>query len=194
MNIACVVLAAGLSRRMGTANKLLLPINGKPLYQYVCEALKNFKTKIIVTSYDEISDYGQRNDFAVIRNQHQELGQSYSIKLALNELTALENIDGIFFATADQPYIDENVISKLTDEFANCGEKKIIVPQYNSTPYSPCIFPIKYTEELAKLEGDRGGRAVYKKHLENVQFVKFLSGKYFLDIDTPDDFRNLTSL
>lgn len=194
MNIACVVLAAGLSRRMGARNKLLLPINGKPLYQHICDALKNFKTKILVTSYSEISDYGSKNNFLVTINKQQESGQSHSIKLALGKLTDIKNIDGILFATADQPYIDENVISKLTDEFANCGEKKIIVPQYNSTPYSPCIFPIKYTEELAKLEGDRGGRAVYKKHLENVQFVKFLSGKYFLDIDTPDDFRNLTSL
>lgn len=194
MNIAGVILAAGLSRRMGASNKLLLSVNTQPLYQHICEALKNLRIKIIVTSYDEISDYGQRNNFTVIKNQHQELGQSYSIKLALNELTAIKNVDGILFATADQPYINEHIISKLTNEFANCGGNKIIVPQCNSTPYSPCIFPVKYAEELTKLEGDKGGRAVYRKYLEDVQFVEFPSDNFFLDIDTPEDFRKLTQL
>jgi molybdenum cofactor cytidylyltransferase len=36
-SLGAIILAAGLSRRMGARNKLLLPINGKPMVRYVVE-------------------------------------------------------------------------------------------------------------------------------------------------------------
>lgn len=190
-NIACAVLAAGMSRRMGKENKLLLPINGKPLYQHICCALPDDCLKIIVTAFPEIASYAAEHGFAVVGNDEQCLGQSHSIKLALQKLEHRgENnqaIKGILFATADQPFITPAVINTLYDNFQQQFCNKIIVPAYKNKAGSPCIFPVKYKDELMRLTGDRGGRAVYKKHLDDVIFVQLSSELPLLDVDTPAD-------
>lgn len=187
-DIACVILAAGMSKRMGECNKLLLNVKEMPLFQHICQALSKNHLKLIVTAFPEIAEYAAHHDFMVVWNKEQSLGQSHSIKLALKELrNHNENIKGVLFATADQPFITAEIIQSLYDNFQLHDCNKIIVPAYKDRVGSPCIFPMRYRDELLKLTGDKGGRAIYKRHMDDVVFVQLPCERFLLDIDTPAD-------
>ena len=53
MKLSATILAAGRSRRMGDSNKLLLPIDQKPMIYLVCKAAMEAKIDqlILVTGY-----------------------------------------------------------------------------------------------------------------------------------------------
>ena len=52
-DVSAIILAAGLSRRMGEQNKLLLPVNGVPMIRHMVEIYASISTRIIVvTGYE----------------------------------------------------------------------------------------------------------------------------------------------
>jgi molybdenum cofactor cytidylyltransferase len=108
MNVGAVVLAAGKSMRMGK-NKLLLPVNGKPLIENVLDAVEasGIQTQIVVLGTDP-------QDVAEILRPR--LGK---VKLALNlapeadmtssfqtGLVVISNMEAAFLVLGDQPCID----------------------------------------------------------------------------------------
>ena len=84
-----IYLTAGLSRRYGS-NKLLEPIDGKPMYRHMLDILTVMKEEephryevVVVTAYDEIEEAVKGLPVTVVRNAEPELGVSHSIKLGL---------------------------------------------------------------------------------------------------------------
>ena len=84
MNIALIMLAAGNSRRFGS-NKLLFPVDGRPMYQITLDRLKQIKADlsqefeckvIVVTQYEEIRKYASEEEIQVLINPHPEEGIS----------------------------------------------------------------------------------------------------------------------
>ena len=72
----------------------------------------------------------------------------------------------------------------------------IVVPNYNThldnicaLSYkgkrgNPVIFAQKYMPELLTIHGDKGGRVVIQKHLDELTLVEVHSAKELIDIDT----------
>lgn len=48
---------------------------------------------------------------------------------------------------------------------------------------NPCIFDRKYYNELLSLEGDKGGKKVIMKHLDDTQIYEIEAGRELEDID-----------
>ena len=48
---------------------------------------------------------------------------------------------------------------------------------------NPCIFSKKYYEDLLSLEGDKGGKRVIMKHLEDTCIYEVNDAREFEDID-----------
>ena len=69
MSTALVLLAAGLSRRMGQ-DKLLMQRHGKPLYRYALELMECFPdcSRLVVSNIEEIADAAQALGFQTIGN------------------------------------------------------------------------------------------------------------------------------
>jgi len=59
MSISALVLAGGLSRRMGGQNKGLKTINGKPMISYSLGKLAAITDEIFISTNDHIEDYQQ---------------------------------------------------------------------------------------------------------------------------------------
>lgn len=184
MKLAAIALCAGLSRRMGSQNKLLLDFNGKMLCMHVLERIVNvdFAKKLIVTNYAEIKQYGEAQGWTIVENPESAQGISTSIKRGI-ESAGLA--DGYMFFHCDQPLLREMVIQKMLDIFQKTD--KIIVPVYKNHCYSPCIFPARFKTELMALTGDIGGKVVYRKHLAEVEYVHFVDVADFMDIDVMTD-------
>jgi molybdenum cofactor cytidylyltransferase len=186
MNISAVIMASGLSRRM-TKNKLYLEINKKKIYEYILLTVKqcSFYEVIVVAKDEDIIQSAVFMGFKAIRNNRSYLGQSVSIRLALENSS---DSNGFIFFVADQPFIKVNTILKLCEIFKN-NPNKIIIPSLNDSNKNPVIFPSYLKEELMNIEGDRGGKVVIKNNLENALKVNLENEDEFFDIDTLDDYR-----
>ncbi|MCA8929343.1 MAG: molybdopterin-binding/glycosyltransferase family 2 protein, partial [Alphaproteobacteria bacterium] len=95
--IAALVLAAGRSSRMGTANKLLQPVAGKPMLAHTLDAIAAAKLEatVVVTGHetDAISPLLAGRDLLAVHNPNFAAGLSTSLKAGLRALP--RDIDGV---------------------------------------------------------------------------------------------------
>lgn len=173
MKIHLILLAAGNSRRFGE-NKLLSLFQGKPMYQHLTDRLKKLDLpflgeKIIVSQYEEILSAMKEQSYLTVQNFHPEYGISHSIQLGINTLMkhGAEKEDAVCFFVCDQPYLKRNTIQQFLKEYQLSG-KGIGCVAAGERLGNPVVFQMHYVEELLALRGDTGGKAVVKKHLDDV--------------------------
>ncbi|QVK18786.1 molybdenum cofactor cytidylyltransferase [Mycoplasmatota bacterium] len=186
--VNAIIMASGLSLRMGT-NKLLLPFKGKYLIEHVLDKVQicPFYQTVLVSNDEQILELGSDRGFTVINNKHAEDGQSKSIELGiLNCLKA----DGYAFFTGDQPFLDINTINRLLASF-NQNQECIIVPCYQSRSGTPVIFPKKYKNDLLALKGDKGGKSIIQQNFDVVKFIEVSEASILWDIDSKEDYQKL---
>lgn len=197
MKIAMIMLAAGNSRRFG-ANKLLYEVDGMPMYKHVLGQLIQVKSQLeklnridignlpdikckiaVVTQYDTIAETVGEYGIQVLYNPHPEMGISSSLKIGLS--TNLD-ADAVLFTVSDQPWLTCDTICKLIQTFLDSG-KEIACISFQGKMGNPCIFSKKYYEDLLSLEGDKGGKRVIMKHLEDTCIYEVNDARELEDID-----------
>ena len=183
--IAAIALASGLSRRMGSENKLLLSFAGRCLFEYTIDqiALAGFAEKIVVANALQIHQYAKERGFLMAQNKEAASGRASSLQAGI--LNAAD-ADAYMFFNCDQPLLGDITIKKLVAVFERTD--KIIVPKVSDRYGSPCIFPRRFREDLLALVGDNGGKIVYRKYPKEVETVDFIDQTDFMDIDRVEDF------
>lgn len=186
MKIAMIMLAAGNSRRFGE-NKLLYEVDGMPMYRHVLKQLIKAKDQqadircdiSVVTQYDMIAETARKQGIRVLYNLHPEQGISSSLKIGLE---ANLDADAVLFTVSDQPWLTGETISDLIRAFME-SKKAAACVSYHKKMGNPCIFAEKYYNELLALEGDKGGKKVLMKHLEDICIYEVKDAKELEDID-----------
>ena len=185
MNISCIIMASGHSKRMGK-NKLFLEFNNKKIFEYTLDLVKevDFKEVILVSSYDEILRYGENLGFKGVKNLNSEIGKSSSIHLGVNKVS--ENLPMMFFV-CDQPLLSLDTVNKLIKAYNK--NNLITYPVINNRRGAPVIFPPEMKEELLSLKNDQGGMLLVKD--KNRNEVPIENEEDLVDIDTEEDYENL---
>ena len=186
-DISVILMASGFSKRMGQ-NKLLLEIENKKIYQHTVTAIQEsqINQKIIVSSYDEILDYCEKNtDFLCVKNNNSHLGQSQSIKLGILNSSSC---GGYMFLPCDMPFITPSIIDEIADYFMK-DITSIVVPRIHGKNTMPTIFSYDFKEELLNISGDIGGRDIIKKYIDKVRYMDIKSDELLVDIDTKEDLK-----
>ena len=191
MNVSAIVMASGMSKRMN-ADKLQMKINDKKIYEYIFETINNFDfyEKIVVAKDDDILEDAKSLGFLGVKNSKYFLGQSESIKVALENS---KQADGYMFFVADQPFIKLDTIEMLCNEF-NKNPYNIIVTYYNEMRGNPVIFPNSLKGELLCLEKDNGGKIVINANQDKVIKVNIETKDEFMDIDTIEDYERVKNM
>jgi molybdenum cofactor cytidylyltransferase len=190
VELAAVVLAAGLSRRMGQA-KLLLTIEGRAVVRMAVDnVLAAGIERIVVVSGTEqeaIADAlaGLPVRFAI--NPTPEAGQGSSIAVGVAALP--ERAGAALIVLGDQPFVPPEVIPLLVAAFTRTGQP-IVAPRYRDGRGNPVLFARAVFPELLGLAGDRGARAVTERDPSRVAVVDFETPMP-ADIDTPEDYERL---
>ena len=184
MKVGGVLLASGAGTRFG-GNKLLVPVDGVPLYRRAMAALvgAGLDRLAVCSPYPEILAAGENSGFLPLRNENAAEGISASVKLGLS---AMEDLDGVLFAVCDQPYLTTNSIIKMINSFQE-SKNAICALSWESQRGNPVIFPRDLFGELAALTGDTGGGAVLRRHPDRLRLVEAASPRELLDVDTPED-------
>jgi molybdenum cofactor cytidylyltransferase len=188
-----IVLAAGLSRRMGRP-KLLLDLRGKPVIRHTVERL------VAAAAMDEILVVVGPEHAALERalgglsvrlvvNPAPEAGQGSSVSAGIQALSA--RATAALIALGDQPGIAVEVIRKLRAALETPG-KSIAAPRYTDGLGNPVIFAAAVFPELAALPGDRGARSVVERDPARLAVVEIASAMPS-DLDTPEDYERLSA-
>ena len=206
MQLTAIVMASGLSRRM-QSNKLLIPVNGKPMIQHTLDLLiwdggfpEILRPKmkmtcpqltrldvVVVTAYEEIKKMGEERGFRVVWNDQPEVGQSRSAVLGVANGG---DCDGYLFFTGDMPYLTRGTVEKVIGKFLEFPDS-IIVPRYGEKNGNPVAFPKGLKDELLALTGDTGGRKVIKEHPKKVLYVEIADDTQGFDMDCPEDLEQM---
>lgn len=124
--IHVILLAAGLSSRMGQL-KPLLPWRGMTLLEHACRTYAHMAgekivvlNKAVAAAGDMVSSYG----FQSVINEHPDEGQSGSLRLGLAELDRRGADGAVLCAVVDQPLINNKIvrtICKAYETARTCG-------------------------------------------------------------------------
>lgn len=186
--VDAIIMAAGQSKRMGT-QKLLLPFADTTLLEYFLQRFPYHLFTHIYLVYNDIRVAEVAGNFRVtlLYNSVPQNGQSVSIRLGVEKSQAE---DGMLFTVADQPFLAEDVIEKLIQEFSE-NKEKIVRPLCNNKPQNPVIFPRYCCHDLLNIEGDKGGREVISLYPNSLHYINFSRDISFKDADTLEDYKIL---
>ncbi|NLI12752.1 nucleotidyltransferase family protein [Pelotomaculum propionicicum] len=192
--ISAIILAAGMSVRMGSP-KQLLKLGDKPLIRIVTE-------NVLASSVDEIlvvTGYKENQVSAVIKdlpvktviNPCYEQGQGTSLAAGVKNLPV--DTEAFLVFMVDQPFITSLLINKVIEEFKK-RRCLALRPVCNGQPGHPVIFSYDLSAQLQQLAGDEGARPVLKKLGSRVEYFTVQDQAAIFDIDTPEIYESLKSL
>ena len=185
MKISAILLAAGMSRRMGT-DKLLLEYQGRSLLQRSIDLLSDLPVfeRILIITNERLETISIPPDIQLIINHSPENGQSESIRLGALAATGTHYL----FITADQPRLTPVDLKPFLESIE---QDSIIYPVINNKPCSPTLLPARFKPELLALSGDTGGRVVRDAHPEICHAIVPERPENFVDIDYMEDYHKL---
>ena len=190
MRICAVVLAAGLSSRMGE-EKLLMCYDGLPLGEYIFKNLKQnsalFSQVQVVGRLPQTHELAKLYGFGYTQNLQPSRGMGHSLALGVQ---AAEECDGFMVALSDMPRLKVGTVYTLCNAFAK-EPTRIAVPLYGGRRGNPVIFPASFRQELSLLDGDSGGRNIIKRHSESLLRVQTYDDGILRDIDTIEDIKTV---
>jgi molybdenum cofactor cytidylyltransferase len=180
-----LLLAAGQSRRFGAADKLLAPLDGRPLVAHAAQAMRQAAFDHLIAV---VSSHGVSQELAQFERVVPEEGgpaQSASLRAGIAAACAHDPAV-ITVVLADMPRVDAALIDAVTE----LALKKGAAAATNGTgPMPPAAFTKPHFEALQGMSGDSGAREILA-HLPSDALVPATPGQ-LADIDTPEDLASL---
>jgi molybdenum cofactor cytidylyltransferase len=185
--IAAIVLAAGLSSRMGS-NKLLAPVGGKPLVRHATEAaLDSAASQVIVVTgnnSDEVRCAMTPLSPLFVENPDFSNGLSTSLRTGLKALPV--DCDGALILLGDMPGVTAALLDKLIAAFDPDEERAICVATRHGKRGNPVLWARRFFPEMLAIEGDVGARHLIGQYADLVIEVEAADDGPLTDIDTPE--------
>ncbi len=186
--IAALILAAGLSRRMGKANKLLAEIDGAPMVVRAAESVLASKAApvIVVTGHEaeRVRAALAGRALAFVHNPDYAGGLASSLRRGLAALPA--DADGVLVALGDMPRVKPAQLDRLIAAFNPLEGRAICVPTAHGKRGNPVLFARRFFPEMVRLKGDTGARQLIGQHHELVAEVEMDDEGVLIDVDSPD--------
>ncbi|HXQ50135.1 MAG TPA: molybdopterin-binding/glycosyltransferase family 2 protein [Stellaceae bacterium] len=185
--IAALVLAAGRSSRMGTVNKLLIGIDGKPMVRHAVEAVRDagLAPIIVVTGHERerVAAALSGMNVTIVHNPAYAEGLSASLKAGLAALP--DDIDGVLVGLGDMPQVRSGDIERLVAAFNPVEGRSIVVPSRNGKRGNPVLWAKRFIPDMRQVAGDVGARHLIGAYPEAVIEIEMASDGVLTDIDTP---------
>lgn len=188
--VSAVLLAAGESCRMGTVNKLGLPVDGVPLLRRTAQLLtcSGLSELVAVLGYQagRVSALLSGLSVRTVYNESYREGQMASVTAGV---TALQQpCDGVMICLADQPLLTVEDIDRLILVFCQRTQGSILVPTYNGERGNPIIFDQRHRSEILRGNRNLGCKRLIEKNPDLVFTVRMANDHVVVDLDTPDDY------
>jgi molybdenum cofactor cytidylyltransferase len=183
--VAAIVLAAGESRRFGSA-KQLAPLAGRTLLEHVLDLAytAGLRPVVAVVPVWLTRPASADEDVIWVRNPYPSRGMSHSLRLGFGALTPA--VDAAVILLGDQPTVAPDSIATV---LAARGERPIIAAWADGRPAPPVCIERSHFGIVEEAAGDRGLRDLLLEHPEWVAAIEIPS--HAPDIDRQADLDQL---
>ena len=194
-----ILLAAGMSQRMGALNKLLLPIKGVPMVRHMALTLVAFAdvSPVVVLGHEAERVAAALDGIALtmITNAHYQSGQMSSVTAGL---IAAGQAANYMICLADLPLLTAADCAALCAAHKKAGIGQITVPVQRQDGIfarrgNPIIMPASARHKIIKGETNLGCRGLLNNHPDLIYPFDSCANGFYVDIDTQDAFRDTTS-
>jgi molybdenum cofactor cytidylyltransferase len=181
MKIGAVILAAGLSSRMG-AFKPLLELGGKTMLAHGIDVFRGcgIKSILVVAGHrgSEVQAEALRLGVRCCHNPDFSRGMLSSVQAAVRELPKL---DGFFLLPVDIPLIRPVTVTSLRAAF---DRKKVVCPSFGELRGHPPLIPARLIPEILCYDGADGLDGLLSRQ---ATALPVWDRGILLDADTADD-------
>jgi molybdenum cofactor cytidylyltransferase len=190
--IGAVVLAAGLSTRMGSP-KMLLKWGSTTVIEHVVESLNQAGVdEVIVVAgalFEEIKKLLDKRDVIVVVNPNYGNGEmTDSLQTGLSELS--KSTTAAMIVLGDQPFISPKTMRMLIEAFEK-SPHNIIMPSINNRRGHPWIIRRILWDEIMELQAPLTMRDFMRSNQEDIHYVLVEDENIVKDMDTPEDYRRM---
>lgn len=188
MNAGAVIVAAGMSSRMGTF-KPMLSIGSITVAQRIVATFRQAGVQkiVVVTGYhaETLERHLAREGVIFLRNEAYETTQMFdSVKIGLAYLAA--KCGSILLTPVDVPLFTARTVSALLDAGA-----ELACPVYGGQTGHPILLPSRIVDVLLADSGERGLWGAVGRCGIPVASVEVPDSGILHDVDTPEDYRAL---
>lgn len=187
LNVAAVLLAAGLSRRMGALNKLLADIDGEAMVRRTARVLLESGVDLFVVTGHQREGVEQALtglEITLVHNRDYEAGLQGSAMAGLAAVGS--GYDAAIVALGDQPLLEVDDIKALIAAFARSDRNKFIVPYYKEARGNPVVVPRAILDDLAAHPPDPSLKRFTDRFPERIERFQADNDHFTRDIDTAD--------
>ncbi len=209
LEISTILLAAGMSRRMGQANKLLLPFGDSTIFETTLKHIlaADLDEIIVVLGHESekilpiLKSYPPEGRLSICLNSDYKKGMTSSIQAGVR--CANEASKGYMICLSDMPLIRPETYNLLKNSFLEYSQNDqpvIVRPKAGDKFGNPTIFSHHFKNDILNLSPDDPetadgcrkivlGNAAYVKSVEVNTPLK--AGSVFQDADTPEAYQKL---
>ena len=189
-DVAAVILAAGRSKRMG-AFKPLLPFGKQTVIESTIDYLRKGGADPVVVVLghraEEVRARVSHLNLLCVVNPAPDSEMNASIAVAVRELSVTTK--ATLIALADHPAVPPAVVSSLIETWRHGAS--LVIPTWHNRGGHPVLIDLRYRDELKHLDPERGLRALFEAHRDEVKRIPVDSPYIARDMDTWDDYAAL---
>ena len=189
LKIGGILLAAGLSTRMGEP-KQLLPFGESTIVETVVDSMLMSKLDSVIVVVGHCATLVREKlgprPVEIVCNPLYRDGMLSSAQCGVRALD--KTTEAFALMLVDQPFITPALIDTVVDAYAQT-EKGIAVPSYNYRRGHPAIFHRRYADDILALAADSGGvRTLFKTSDDDIHYVTVDTERVLRDIDYREDY------
>lgn len=185
-DIAGVLLAAGMSTRMGR-NKLLLDLGGRTVLDRALSVAlaAGLEPLLVVVGHeaDRVQAALTGTRARPVVNPDYERGLNTSLRTGIAAVP--EGVAGAVVMLADMPLVDAAMIESLVARW-RASDAPLAISRYGDVVAPPILYGAALFAELRALDGEGCGKAVIKRHRGEELTIQWPADR-LTDLDVPDD-------
>lgn len=193
--VSAVLLAAGMSQRMGAANKLLLEIGGSPMVHRTAKNIldSGVGELVAVLGYHRqaVADALSALPCRTVDNPQYQDGRMTSVHAGLAAISP--DAKAVMICLADQPLLAAEDYRAFLLAAMAVPAGKIAVPTVNGERGNPILLPANLKDEVLEQDLKFGPRNLIRDNPDLVAWVDMKSPYFVRDIDTPEAYQTLTA-
>lgn len=193
--ISCILLAAGLSKRFGSA-KALAPVDGAPLIECLQKRLLSTQLSEIIVVLGAHRDQIQphllnHKQVKVVYNKDYKYGQTSSFKEGLKAVNP--RATAVMLLPVDYPRIRPETIDQLISSYIDTNPL-ILVPVFKKAKGHPPLFALRLKDEILALNNDMGLNEIARRHAQATVWLPVEDAGIVQTFNTPEEYQAIMAV